>query len=59
MVARTLSLSRTGLGPHAVAAVTLTRAGHDVRLVKGAEGYGPNHGGTVLPGALRWLWSQS
>ncbi|UNK69919.1 alpha/beta hydrolase-fold protein [Microbacterium sp. H1-D42] len=34
----------------------LTRTGHDVRLVVGDGGHSPEHGGVLLPDALRWLW---
>ena len=37
-------------------AAALTRAGTDVRLVVGDGGHHPNHGGVILPDALRWLW---
>lgn len=38
-------------------AAALARAGYDARLVTGDGGHSPNHGGVLLPGALRWLWS--
>lgn len=37
-------------------AAALTRAGHDLRLVVGDGGHDPNHGGVLLPDALRWTW---
>ena len=37
-------------------AAALTRTGHDVRLVVGDGGHSPNHGGVLMPDALRWLW---
>jgi len=37
-------------------AAALTRTGHDLRLVVGDGGHSPNHGGVLLPDALRWLW---
>lgn len=37
-------------------AAALTRAGSDVRLVVGEGGHHPNHGGVLLPDALRWVW---
>ncbi|WP_292701265.1 hypothetical protein [Microbacterium sp. 69-10] len=37
-------------------AAALARTGHDVRLVVGDGGHSPNHGGVLLPDALRWLW---
>lgn len=37
-------------------AAALARSGHDIRLVTGDGGHSPNHGGVLLPDALRWLW---
>lgn len=37
-------------------AAALARAGYDFRLVVGDGGHSPNHGGTLLPDAMRWLW---
>jgi enterochelin esterase-like enzyme len=37
-------------------AAALSRAGYDLRLVVGDGGHSPNHGGVLLPDALRWLW---
>lgn len=37
-------------------ATALTRASADVRLVVGDGAHSPNHGGVLLPDALRWLW---
>ncbi|REJ08214.1 enterochelin esterase [Microbacterium bovistercoris] len=37
-------------------AAALARSGHDLRLVVGDGGHSPNHGGVLLPDALRWLW---
>lgn len=37
-------------------AAALTRTGHDIRLVVGDGGHSPNHGGVLLPDAMRWLW---
>lgn len=34
----------------------LVRRGYDVRLVLGDGGHDGNHGGVLLPDALRWLW---
>ena len=34
----------------------LLRRGYDVRLVLGDGGHDGNHGGVLLPDALRWLW---
>lgn len=40
-------------------AAALARAGYDLRLVLGDGGHSPNHGGVLLPDALRWLWRPS
>ncbi len=37
-------------------AAALAEAGYDFRLVLGDGGHDPNHGGAILPDALRWLW---
>jgi enterochelin esterase family protein len=37
-------------------AAALAEGGYDFRLVVGDGGHNPNHGGTILPDALRWLW---
>jgi enterochelin esterase-like enzyme len=37
-------------------AAALAEAGYDLRLVVGDGGHNPNHGGVLLPDALRWLW---
>lgn len=37
-------------------AAALAERGYDHRLVLGDGGHSPNHGGVVLPDALRWLW---
>lgn len=37
-------------------AAALAEAGYDLRLVLGDGGHGPNHGGVVLPDALRWAF---
>jgi enterochelin esterase-like enzyme len=34
----------------------LAESGYDFRLVLGDGGHSPNHGGVLLPDALRWLW---
>jgi hypothetical protein len=36
-------------------AAALAEAGYDFRLVLGDGGHSPNHGGVLLPDALRWL----
>lgn len=38
-------------------AAALARAGYDFRLIVGDGGHSPNHGGVLLPDALRWLWA--
>lgn len=37
-------------------AAALAEAGYDFRLVVGDGGHSMNHGGVLLPDALRWLW---
>lgn len=37
-------------------AAALASAGYDMRLVVGDGGHNLNHGGVILPDALRWLW---
>lgn len=37
-------------------AAALAEAGYDFRLVLGDGGHSPNHGGVLLPDALRWIW---
>ncbi len=37
-------------------AAALVRRGYDTRLVLGDGGHDGNHGGVLLPDALRWLW---
>jgi enterochelin esterase-like enzyme len=37
-------------------ATALAERGYDFRLVLGDGGHDPNHGGAILPDALRWLW---
>jgi enterochelin esterase family protein len=37
-------------------AAALAERGYDLRLVVGDGGHDPNHGGAILPDALRWLW---
>jgi enterochelin esterase-like enzyme len=37
-------------------AAALAERGYDFRLVLGDGGHSPNHGGAILPDALRWLW---
>jgi enterochelin esterase-like enzyme len=37
-------------------AAALAERGYDLRLVLGDGGHDMNHGGAILPDALRWLW---
>jgi enterochelin esterase-like enzyme len=37
-------------------AAALAERGYDMRLVLGDGPHDPNHAGTILPDALRWLW---
>ena len=37
-------------------AAALAERGYDFRLVLGDGGHDANHGGAILPDALRWLW---
>jgi enterochelin esterase-like enzyme len=37
-------------------AAALAERGYDHRLELGDGGHSPNHGGVILPDALRWLW---
>ena len=37
-------------------AAALAERGYDFRFVLGDGGHDPNHCGTILPDALRWLW---
>ncbi|WP_238385189.1 alpha/beta hydrolase [Nesterenkonia muleiensis] len=40
-------------------AAALAERGYDHRLILGDGGHSPNHGGVILPEALRWLWRPS
>ncbi|MFJ2543885.1 alpha/beta hydrolase [Microbacterium sp. NPDC087589] len=40
-------------------AAALAKASYDFRLVLGDGGHSPNHGGVLLPDALRWIWRGS
>ena len=40
-------------------AAALAQAGYDFRLVLGDGGHSPNHGGVLLPDALRWAFRPS
>jgi len=37
-------------------AAALAEAAYDVRLVLGDGGHNPNHGGVLLPDAIRWVF---
>ena len=37
-------------------AAALAEAGYDFRFVQGEGGHSPNHGGVLLPDALRWIY---
>jgi enterochelin esterase family protein len=37
-------------------AAALAETGYDFRLVLGDGGHSANHGGVLLPDALRWVW---
>ncbi len=47
---------RNWLASNLRVAAALAEAGYDFRLVLGDGGHSPNHGGVLLPDALRWLW---
>ena len=47
---------RNWLAENLRVAAALAEAGYDFRLVLGDGGHSPNHGGVLLPDALRWLW---
>lgn len=44
------------LSDNLLVAAALAERGYDHRLVLGDGGHSPNHGGAILPDALRWLW---
>jgi enterochelin esterase family protein len=46
---------RNWLASNLRVAAALAEAGYDFRLVLGDGGHSPNHGGVLLPDALRWL----
>ncbi|GAA1229154.1 GNAT family N-acetyltransferase [Oryzihumus leptocrescens] len=46
---------RNWLAENLRVAAALAEAGYDVRLALGDGGHNPNHGGVLLPDALRWL----
>ncbi len=47
---------RNWLSANLRVAASLSERGYDLRLVLGDGGHDPNHGGVILPDALRWLW---
>lgn len=47
---------RNWFSAHLGVAAALAERGYDLRLVLGDGGHNPNHGGAILPDALRWLW---
>jgi enterochelin esterase family protein len=40
-------------------ASALAYAGYDYRFVYGDGGHNGKHGGSIMPGSLRWLWSKT
>jgi enterochelin esterase family protein len=47
---------RNWLSANLRVAAALSERGYDLRLVLGDGGHDTNHGGVILPDALRWLW---
>jgi enterochelin esterase family protein len=47
---------RNWLKENLLVAAALSECGYDLRLVVGDGGHDGNHGGVILPDALRWLW---
>lgn len=47
---------RNWLAENLQVGAALAQAGYDFRLVLGDGGHNPNHGGVLLPDALKWLW---
>ena len=48
------------MGPENLrSAAALAEPGYDMRLVLGDGGHSANHGGVLLPDALRWVWRPS
>lgn len=47
---------RNWLKENLLVAAALSERGYDFRLVLGDGGHDGNHGGVILPDALRWLW---
>jgi enterochelin esterase-like enzyme len=50
------SAQHNWFGANLLVAAALAERGYDLRLVLGDGGHNPNHGGAILPDALRWLW---
>ncbi len=50
---------RNWLAENLRVAAALAENGHELRLVLGDGGHSPNHGGVLLPDALRWHWGSS
>ncbi len=48
--------TRNWLAENLRTAAALAEAGYDFRLVLGDGAHSPNHGGVLLPDALRWVW---
>jgi enterochelin esterase family protein len=48
--------SRNWLAENLRTAAALAEAGYDFRLVLGDGAHSANHGGVLLPDALRWVW---
>ncbi|HZU74177.1 MAG TPA: alpha/beta hydrolase-fold protein [Acidimicrobiales bacterium] len=50
---------RNWLSENLQVAAGLAERAYDFRFVLGDGGHDPNHGGAILPDALRWLWRAS
>jgi enterochelin esterase-like enzyme len=50
---------RNWLSANLQVAAALAERGYDFRLVLGDGGHDGNHGGVLLPDALRWLWRKA
>jgi hypothetical protein len=49
---------RNSLKETLLVAAALSERYYDFRLVLGDGGHNGNHGGVILPDALRWLWGE-
>ena len=49
-------IDRNWYSNNLLVAAALAERGYDHRLELGDGGHNPNHGGVLLPDALRWLW---